>query len=114
MDFAIAWLRDTRGFSASHRTTMRPQLASAMWVFFAFLVCTTGINSRGEDPLHLRIDQCMAEIHPGPEVSLCSDGEFLRRVYLDFIGRIPTGEEARPNSWRISPRRNGRRSSTSY
>ena len=37
----------------------------------------------------------MAEIHPGPESPLCTDGEFLRRVYLDLVGRIPSAEEAR-------------------
>ena len=48
-----------------------------------------------ETPLHDRIDQAMSELHPGPEVALCSDGEFLRRVYLDLLGRIPTAKEAR-------------------
>ncbi len=48
-----------------------------------------------EQPLRDRIDSRMAEVHPGPEIPLCSDGEYLRRVYLDFVGTIPSGDQAR-------------------
>jgi hypothetical protein len=51
-----------------------------------------------ETPLHQRIDQAIAAAQPdfarraaGPT----SDAEFLRRVYLDLIGAIPTAVQAR-------------------
>jgi hypothetical protein len=52
----------------------------------------------GEPPLHQRIDQAIAAGNPdfarqaaGP----ASDAEFLRRVYLDLTGTIPTAAGAR-------------------
>ena len=37
-----------------------------------------------------------ARLHQGgiPEANLCSDAVFLRRVYLDVIGTLPTAQEA--------------------
>jgi hypothetical protein len=61
----------------------------------ASLVCVPCMAAEGEDSLHGRIDASIAELHPGPESSLCSDGEFLRRAHLDLAGTIPTGNEAR-------------------
>jgi hypothetical protein len=62
----------------------------------AFVACVAGSTiAIAEEPLHARIDQYLAELHPGPESPLCTDGEFLRRVYLDLIGRIPSAEQAR-------------------
>ena len=40
-----------------------------------------------------RIDATMAELHRGPQVPLAGDYEFHRRIYLDLVGRGPTGEE---------------------
>lgn len=40
-----------------------------------------------------RIDATMAEFHRGPQVPLAGDYEFHRRIYLDLVGRGPTGEE---------------------
>jgi hypothetical protein len=50
-----------------------------------------------ESPLHERIDRLLAA---APDFSKkaaprCSDEEFLRRLYLDLTGCIPTGAEAR-------------------
>lgn len=46
-------------------------------------------------PLHRQIDELISAKTEGPLSRLASDGEFLRRVYLDLAGRIPTSEEAR-------------------
>jgi hypothetical protein len=49
-------------------------------------------------PLHERIDQLIAAGLPGYEghaAPLVSDAEFLRRVYLDLNGTVPTAAEAR-------------------
>ena len=49
-------------------------------------------------PLHQQIDQLIAQADPefAQGVSKpASDAEFLRRVYLDLTGRIPTAAQAR-------------------
>ena len=47
-------------------------------------------------PLHQRIDQAIAAALPGKLAGgLSSDAEFLRRIYLDLAGIIPTAAEAR-------------------
>jgi len=48
-----------------------------------------------EQPLHEEIDKLIAAQADGPAGPVASDGAFLRRVYLDLAGRIPTSEEAR-------------------
>ena len=51
-----------------------------------------------EAPLHLRIDAAIGAGSPEFEAQAArpaSDAEFLRRVTLDLIGRIPTRDEAR-------------------
>jgi hypothetical protein len=49
-------------------------------------------------PLHQRIDQAIAAAKPDfvrDAAPLASDAEFLRRIYLDLTGTIPTAAEAR-------------------
>lgn len=46
-------------------------------------------------PLHRQIDQWVAKAAKGPLAPRASDEEFLRRVYLDLTGSIPTAAEAR-------------------
>jgi hypothetical protein len=46
------------------------------------------------EPLHARIDGLIADRAEQPGLP-ASDAEFLRRVYLDLAGRIPSAEEAR-------------------
>ncbi len=69
----------------------------------ASVVCMSSAIAAADQPLHVRIDERMAEIHPGPESALCSDGEFLRRAYLDLVGTIPPGDEARRFIADVSP-----------
>ena len=52
-------------------------------------------NLFADDSLHHQIDQLLSGIRVGPETPVCSDAEFLRRVYLDLTGVIPTSDEAR-------------------
>lgn len=49
--------------------------------------------ARAEPALHERIDQAI-ESQNGPLAERVSDAEFLRRVYLDLAGRIPSTEQA--------------------
>ena len=55
------------------------------------LVSTT----RAEAPLHERIDAVLAQSQVGPSAAIAGDSEFVRRVYLDLTGRIPSVEAAR-------------------
>ena len=49
----------------------------------------------GAEPLHERIDQLIAQEHHWQVSPPANDSEFLRRIYLDLTGRIPTASEAR-------------------
>ena len=48
-----------------------------------------------QEPLHQRIDKAVLAGFKGPHAKPASDEEFLRRVYLDFTGVIPTAQQAR-------------------
>lgn len=50
---------------------------------------------QAETPLHERIDAVLAQSQVGPSAPTAGDAEFLRRVYLDLTGRIPSVETAR-------------------
>ena len=52
-------------------------------------------NALAEPPVHQRIDQLILEAAGDlPVAPRSSDAEFLRRVYLDLAGRIPSRDEA--------------------
>lgn len=54
------------------------------------------IASAAEPPLHRQLDELVSSKAAGASVApRASDGEFLRRIYLDLAGRIPTVDEAR-------------------
>ncbi len=56
------------------------------------------VCARAEAPLHQRIDRAIAAEQPdfAPRAAApASDAEFLRRIYLDLIGTVPTAAEAR-------------------
>lgn len=50
---------------------------------------------QADEPLHVRIDQLIAAQAGGELNGAASDAEFVRRVYLDLNGRIPTRDETR-------------------
>src|SRR5438270_1394053 len=55
-------------------------------------------SARAEVPLHERIDQLIAAGKPrfdSQAAPAASDAEFMRRIYLDLIGTVPTITEAR-------------------
>ena len=47
------------------------------------------------DPLHARIDASITAGHPGSVSALASDAEFIRRIYLDLHGTVPTTTQVR-------------------
>ena len=55
-------------------------------------------SARAEDPLHARIDREIVSAKKDYEThaaAIASDAEFLRRIWLDLAGTIPSAEEAR-------------------
>ncbi len=56
---------------------------------------TRGDESQPSVPLHQRIDQSIDASHVGALAERSSDPDFLRRCYLDLIGRTPTAMEAK-------------------
>lgn len=72
------------------RLVLRPLLA-AVFASAPLLVAVADETA----PLHERIDQLIEAKAGGPLAPLSSDAEFLRRVYLDLAGRIPSVEETR-------------------
>ncbi len=49
-----------------------------------------------EEPLHVRIDRAIAEPLAGqPVAERCNDETFVRRIYLDLAGRIPSIDEVK-------------------
>ncbi|QDU31210.1 hypothetical protein ETAA8_63630 [Anatilimnocola aggregata] len=64
-------------------------------LFGCSFVCQAWHSAHAEDaPLHARIDQLIEGAAGGELAPQTRDGEFLRRVYLDLAGRIPTRDEA--------------------
>lgn len=56
-----------------------------------------GIDHRAfaDEPVHVRIDQIIEAAAGTPVASTADDSEFVRRIYLDLAGRIPTADEVR-------------------
>lgn len=46
-------------------------------------------------PLHQRIDELVSKVHLGPVSPVASDADFVRRIYLDLTGAVPTAAEAK-------------------
>ncbi len=80
---------------------MRPPLLRLFNSFVRaalLLLLTTGSVKAADVPLRQRIDQAIAASRPGlskQSNAPASDAEFLRRIYLDLVGTIPTPAEAR-------------------
>lgn len=82
-----------------------PRYLLGSWMLAALAALAYGLPVRAQDPaaaaapppatLHERIDQLLAQEAVGPVAALCSDADFVRRVWLDVAGMIPPAEEVR-------------------
>ena len=69
---------------------------SRLWLLLVGIVLGTAATLSADEPLHSRVDALVdAKLTGQPIVALADDAEFLRRVFLDFAGRIPSTTEAR-------------------
>lgn len=66
----------------------------AGWLVVAWSCLSLPHVSVGNEPLHVRIDRLIdARLTDSPRAEPADDAEFLRRVFLDLGGRIPTFAE---------------------
>jgi hypothetical protein len=92
------------GFAAARKDIPRaegPKFQRVGWLLvFGFVALFGGAvvgadPSSGNRPLHARIDGLVESAAIGPLAAVCSDADFVRRVYLDLTGVIPTADQAR-------------------
>ncbi len=69
-----------------------PRIAM-LWVVLGGLAWVS--PGLAQPPLHQEIDRIIEAAAGGPVAPAAGDAEFLRRVYLDLAGRIPSVEETR-------------------
>ena len=62
---------------------------------FTFVCLLFGQTVSAVDPLHVRIDQQVEQASLGALAGNATDGEFLRRIYLDLVGAVPPADVAR-------------------
>lgn len=74
---------------------VRPARGAA--IVLALAVCQSALpaSEPATRPLHSRIDELVEAAAVGPLAPICSDTDFVRRIYLDLTGIIPTADEAR-------------------
>ncbi|MFM9964834.1 MAG: DUF1549 domain-containing protein [Planctomycetaceae bacterium] len=75
---------------------MPPIRPSRCWLLLLGLLLAPANSVFGDEPLHSRVDGLIdAKLSGQPVAARSDDAEFLRRVFLDFAGRIPNVTEAR-------------------
>lgn len=104
------WSILLEGIRRPYRKLVHPPKASpsllpavALVPCFAQIIAFLGVLSAGAGepddngkPLHVRIDEHIAaRAEARPMSQPANDAEFLRRIYLDLAGRIPSVEESR-------------------
>lgn len=73
---------------------LKQHLQRAVVVCMA-IACLSATKAFAEEPLHTEIDRLINASHGGPAADIASDAEFLRRVWLDLAGTIPTADVTR-------------------
>jgi hypothetical protein len=84
--------------NARPRVTAPIVLACSFAASVAVLALTISAPALAETPagsLHARIDVAVDTLRAGPLSARANDAEFVRRLYLDLTGMIPTAEETR-------------------
>ncbi|HWE02483.1 MAG TPA: DUF1553 domain-containing protein [Tepidisphaeraceae bacterium] len=80
--------------SRPFRLPPTPGVFFVLWITSFHGLSATG-TALGDVPLHDRIDRMIAANAGGPVAPPAGDAEFLRRVYLDLAGHVPSSADAR-------------------
>jgi len=72
---------------------MRPSKPISAIIFGICLLASPALEA--QQPLHQRIDEAVTQQQPVSTQLLATDAEFMRRLYLDLLGTVPTLEEAK-------------------
>lgn len=72
-----------------------PRLVAPLIGTFVVALSVMGDVRGAEPPLHAEVDRLLEADSLAPASPLCDDAEFVRRVYLDLHGIIPSVAEAR-------------------
>ena len=92
MQFPLTAARPAQGLAAwSSGGCMGAWVGQCMAISLASVSLAMGQTTL----LHQRIDEQIAQDHIGPLSPISSDTDFVRRVYLDLLGMIPSAAEAR-------------------
>jgi hypothetical protein len=67
-----------------------PHLVAAL-----ILVPVIATSGPAAEPLHRQIDRAIETKLGGDAAALSTDAKYVRRIYLDLAGLIPTSSEAR-------------------
>jgi hypothetical protein len=84
-------LAEFDAFLAS-QTAGKPMVRS---LTFALVLCAAGSSGLAEEPLHRRIDGLISAAAGGELNPPATDASFVRRIYLDLAGRIPSRDETK-------------------
>jgi hypothetical protein len=64
-------------------------------IVIAFALLCGSRSALAQEPLHVRVDAIIDVAAVGPMAAPASDADFVRRVYLDLTGMIPTATQTR-------------------
>ena len=64
-------------------------------ILYVVLCMLWAATTRGERPLHERIDAAVESRQAIRVMDTASDAEFIRRIYLDLLGTVPSSTETR-------------------
>lgn len=92
---AVRRVGASRGPFSLFAATVAPSLATLLLAAAFSLAQSPATPSADSRPLHERLDALVDAAQIGPVAPSAGDAEFLRRVYLDLVGTIPTSAEAR-------------------
>jgi len=85
-------------FQVKFRIFSRWAVIATIWCFGVGLSSHSGAQTESDSSwarsLAERIDGAISEGYLGPEISRASDSDFLRRIFLDLVGRGPTRDES--------------------
>src|SRR5436190_162773 len=102
---SVARIRAPPDSPSESAAMVRPAWRAAVLIALAGSWCAplAAEEPDGTQRLHERFDRLVETAAIGPLAPICSDPDFVRRVYLDLTGVIPTAAQARAFVADLSP-----------